>query len=126
MPDNKDENCKRWCDERHNNAEKQMILELKNINTRLNAMDYAITLRTAELERRLEGLNQLRQDVVKDREILVRRDYYDLNHGALRNSLHSAIERITVLETRSVVWTLAIGVFFVVCQIALHFWGNIG
>jgi len=45
----------------------------------------------AELERRLEGLNELRAEVVKDRNMYLLREVYDRMHGPL-------VERISKLE----------------------------
>jgi len=44
---------------------------------RINAQTEALQLAKTELERRLEGLNQLRNEVLSDRALLVRQDTYD-------------------------------------------------
>jgi len=64
------------------------------IEERLDGMDIALTAASKELERRLHELNDLRA---------------------------SFEHRITIIETRAVTWTAAIGVAFVLLQLALHF-----
>jgi len=107
------------------------VLRKDALDAKLDGMDKALNIKAIELERRLEGLNQLRADVVRDREEFVRKDTYMINHKSLELMTNLTTDRINVignrilvLETRSVVWTVAIGVFFIICQIALHFWSN--
>lgn len=117
-----DADCKRWCDERHGHAEKELALEIKNITTRLTAMDEALILRTVDLDRRILEINHWKDEALDERDHFVDKERYEDRHDMLERDMHIMTNRITVLETRSVVWTLAIGIFFVICQIALHFW----
>jgi hypothetical protein len=109
------------CDEKHSYMN-------QIINHRFDSMDQALKLRSAELERRLEGLNELRQQVVRDRDQFVKRETYEMRVGYYdkyiedtRMGHQELINRVTVIETRSVVWTSVIGVAFTLLQILLHF-----
>jgi len=90
------------------------------VKARLDGMDRAIDVKTAELDRRLEALNELRSDVLKDREQFVRRDAYTVRAEAIDKWVFTTEQRITAIETRSVVWMAAIGIFFALLQIAAH------
>ena len=145
------------------------------ISSKMEGTEKALQVKTVEMERRLEGLNQLRADVVADRAMYVRNDVYDSKHSLLLNDMNNlsnrmsvqetnrvAVEsklvmmsklqeevnfgrdiylkaetyliktkyydefvsdmkdRVTKIETRSVTWTAAIGIFFVIIQFLLH------
>lgn len=68
------------CDEKHSYME-------KIINHRFDAMDQALKLRSAELERRLESLNELRNEVLSDRNQFMKLDYFNLQHQMLVDRL---------------------------------------
>lgn len=68
--------------------------------TRFTAMDKALEERTGELERRLEGLNQLRAEVTKDRELLLPRGIYDIKIAYYDKFVTEASNAITRMETR--------------------------
>jgi len=96
-----------WCGDRHKALMENLHLRDRNIHTRLNGMDAALQERTKEMERRLEGLNQLREDVVKDRDLFVRSGEYKIGHKNiedaiwdLRKAVTSINLQITQLETR--------------------------
>jgi len=103
--------------------EKWAVLE-----SRLDAMDQAIVLAKEaiersearnhkELDRRLDELNQLRRSVETDRNVFVRDD--------VNRPWHDAVNaKLTALETRSLVWTSAIGALFVLVNIALRLMGK--
>ena len=106
------------CDEKHNFLE-------RIINHRFEAMDAALVLRTIELERRLDALNHLRAE----RSQLVEKGTYDLRVSYYdkyiedSRAVHQAIaNRVTIIETRSIVWTSAIGIAFTLLQILLYFY----
>ena len=109
------------CDEKHAFME-------KIINHRFEAMDDAVAARARELERRLEGLNELREQVISDRDEFLRKEtydlrvqYYDKYIDDTRLSHQELVNRVTVIETRSIVWTSVIGVAFTILQVLLHF-----
>ena len=112
----------RLCEQKHRDYESL-------VNHRFDAMDRALIERTKELERRLEGLNELRQQGVRDRDQFVKREAYDMRVNFYdkyiedtRTTHQSLVNRVTIMETRSVVWTSVLGVAFTVLQIILHFW----
>jgi hypothetical protein len=75
---------------------------------------------TLDLERRLEGLNQLRKEVQSDREQFVKKETYEIKTSWYDEWCNDVSSRLTKIETRSVVWTTAIGIFFVIVQIAIY------
>jgi hypothetical protein len=48
----------------------------KALINRIDGIDKATDVKTKELDRRLEGLNELRSEVIKDRDQLVQRNVY--------------------------------------------------
>ena len=62
----------------HNYCEKHILTQIEKVQavfaTRFEAMDHALELKTHELNRRLEGLNELREEVIRDRDQFARRD----------------------------------------------------
>ena len=124
----------RLCDIKTAACQKMMFHKFdaleKIMITRFDTIDEALVLRTSELERRLHGLNELRNDVINDREMLVRKDTYEFGHRALEAQVNSinekinlATNRLTAVETRAVTWTAAVALFFIFMQVILHFWG---
>ena len=110
------------CEEKH-----KSLKEI--IDHRFKALDDALTVRTTELERRLAGLNELRNEVTKDRDQFVKKDTYDLRVGYYdkyiddtRKEHLNLVSRVTVIETRTIVWTSVLGVAFTLLQIILHFY----
>jgi len=87
------------------------------IDQRFEEQDRALDLARAEMERRLEGLNQLRQDVTKDRAEYVTRDVFELRVAPLEKS-------VTQLETRMITGMAAIGIIFLVIDMMFHFLGK--
>jgi hypothetical protein len=110
------------CETKHKALEDAIVACNKLQDSRFEAAKEALNLRSAELDKRLEGLNQLRAEVVKDREQFVRKETYDTAHEVIRSAQIETSRRLTIVETRSVVWTAAIAVFFVIVQIALLYW----
>lgn len=111
----------RTCDLRMEAMKCKGELCVKKIEARLDGMDEALGLRTRELERRLEGLNELRSEVIKDREQFLRQEVYNIKTSQYDAWVMQTNKRLTVMETRSIVWTAAIAIGFVVIQIILHY-----
>jgi len=57
----------------------------------------ALRVARGELERRLEGLNELRKDVEKDRAQFVKADVYGPAHEELRRQRTADLEKITIV-----------------------------
>lgn len=51
-------------------------LSVRAIEARLDGMDRAIVLKTVEIDRRLEEHNKLREEVMTDRELFLRREAF--------------------------------------------------
>lgn len=102
----------------------ERILEeqcLRN-KVQLEATERALLLATRELERRLGELNQLRAEVTSDRSQFVQRSIYEHHLATTSEWREEVSQRLTVMETRSITWTAAIALFFLIVQVAMHFW----
>lgn len=69
------------------------LLQAENASTA-----QALVVAREALEKRLEGLNELRQDVVKDRAQFVKADVYLPAHEELRRQRVADAEKITVIQ----------------------------
>ena len=98
--------------------DKLIRLHIKTIEARLDGMDKLLQVRGIELDRRLAGLNELRADVVKDRDQFVRRESYELK----MIDLEKLGNRVTSVETRLVVWSAVLAFIFTVVNIVLRLW----
>ncbi len=102
------------------------------VEMRFKALEKATESDRVELERRLSDLNKLRDDVVKDRVAFITKDTYSGTETARAlwretydTELKSISDRLLVIETRSVTWTAAVGIFFTGLQAgigALLYW----
>jgi hypothetical protein len=117
------------CNLKHAADERAVDLKIEKLDVRLDAMDKALVIRTAELEARLYVLNQLRADVIRDRDLFVRKDMFDAALGLLNNlkqeyvAAHQIlINRVTVIETRSLTWAAVLVVLFGIVEVISHFW----
>jgi len=100
----------------------------REIDVKNQASETAVLLAREEISRRLGELNQLRAEVMADRDQFVSKLQFepmmqerDAWRSDMSDKLTAINERITKIETRGSTWTLAIGLFFVVLQIALMF-----
>ncbi len=89
------------------------------VEMRFKALDKATESDRIELERRLADLNKLREDVLKDRIAFITKDTYTGTETAralwretYEAELKSISDRLLIIETRSVTWTAALGLFF--------------
>ncbi len=102
------------------------------VEMRFKALEKATESDRIELERRLSDLNKLRDDVIKDRAAFITKDTYSGTETAralwretYETELKSISDRLLVIETRSVTWTAALGLFFTGLQAgigALMYW----
>lgn len=111
----------RLCNERHDAVCRILHLHMEKVSVRLDSMDRALEKAERDMERRLEGLNELRGDVVRDRDWFVRREAYEIKTTYYDEWMHRVNDRLTKIETRTVVWTGAVALFLIVIEIALHF-----
>lgn len=110
------------CKLKHEADQKAVDLKLEAVHARMDGMDSALVLRAQEMERRLEGLNQLRSEVTRDRDMYLQRSVYDIKTDIYDRWMQDMSRRMTVQETRSILWTSAIGAGVVMLQVLLHFW----
>ena len=108
--------------------ETMFAAQQREIDAKHRSMADALLLAREDVARRLAELNELRHDVVEDRAQFVSKLQFDpmmQERDAWRNSiterLNAINDRITKIETRGNTWTVAIGLFFIVLQIALMF-----
>lgn len=90
----------------------------KAIVAMMESNERAITIKTQEMDRRLEGLKELRGDVVRDRVQFVRKDVYLLKV----KEYDEAVRRLANLESRLIAWGSAFVVFFALINIGIQFW----
>jgi len=96
----------------------------KRINLRFDELDKALRLSREEMERRLEGLNQLRTEVTSDRSQFTLRIKCEAEHDNLKIWRDSVNKKLTTLETRSITWTAAVGIFFLIISFAMRWFGK--
>ncbi len=96
------------------------------VEMRFKALEKATDSDRVELERRLNDLNKLREEVVKDRVAFVSKDIYagaetarTVWRDTYDTELKAISDRLLIIETRSVTWTAAIGIFFTGLQATL-------
>lgn len=104
--------------------ERMLEEQEKRITIRFDSLDKALVLNQDEMERRLEGLNQLRSEVVTDRGQFVNKSKCEERHDSLRDWQDSVNAKLTTLETRSITWTAAVGVFFLAVSLLMRFFGK--
>ena len=113
---------------------------------RFKSTQEALTTAFKEMERRLEALNHLREEVNHDRSVFLRADIYNTHHKSLQSDIDSVQKEVggkmsfdicrvqtenqweaisglrndvTAIKTRSSTWFVAIGIAFTVLQVVL-------
>src|SRR4030043_2337725 len=104
--------------------ERMLEEQEKRITLRFDSLDKALMLNRNEMERRLEGLNQLRTEVVSDRGQFTLRDKCEDKHSDLSKWQDLVNKKLTILETRSITWTAAVGIFFLIVSLAMRWVGK--
>lgn len=99
------------CREQREMCEKLFDKTIDVVEERLNGMDKALEKQQNVLERRLQALNELREEFTQNRNVFVTKDIFS-----------GLVDRVIRLETRSVVWITLIGIGFAVLQVVLKFW----
>ena len=105
-----------------NSYEEKLILSrLETVRARLDGMDIAIDVKTREMDRRLESLNDLRAEVVRDRDQYARKEIMESKFETFDQWRHDIIHRVTIIETRSAVMTSIVGIVFLVFQVVVYY-----
>jgi hypothetical protein len=68
------------------------------LEARIREHERALGLAREELERRLDGLNELRKEVTNDRSQFVKLDVYQPAHEELRRQRVADSEKITIIQ----------------------------
>ena len=107
-----------------NEQERISVLEHLSqiIDLRFEALDKELKYYRDEMQRRLEGLNQLREDVVKDRSLFVRGETYCPKMESIDREIASLKKHVDQSEARTWTWMAAIGIGLVFLQVAIRFW----
>jgi hypothetical protein len=102
-------------------------------------LEKALILRTEELNKRLEGMNEFQKRMDADRARFVDNDILEIRLQAMakcgenaeKNMLmfkeiyqeaHARLaNRVTIIETRLITWTAAIAAIFILAQLALKY-----
>jgi len=99
----------------------QIALNEKNLQIQISMNEKQVEMAKIEMERRLLMLNDLRSEVTHDRNLFLRRELFDVylkDTGVWREFV---TKKLSELETRSVVWTTAIGLGLAILSLALKF-----
>jgi hypothetical protein len=114
-------------DQRFDAMDAAMTLRYAQTDQRFHYMDDALLLRTKELEGRLEGLNQLRQEVVRDRDQYLRKESFDSKVDFYDKWIRVVDEKLTTMQTRSTTIAAVIGfgvtVINIILIVVFHFIG---
>ena len=97
----------------------------KHIETRFSNAQEALTVSKRELDKKLAELNELRREYTSDRtsdqKQYLKQDIYLTKINEYDKWITNADRKITVIETRHITWTAALGVFFIIIQIAFKY-----
>lgn len=93
-----DNNCE---DERWLAHRREHELENELMTTRANALDNALVLAREEVNRRLEGMNELRAQITSERGVYIARAEYEAKHEALAIRSDLNLARIVAIETQN-------------------------
>jgi len=104
--------------------EKMMQQQEEHMELRFSSLDKALMLSRDEMNRSLESLNELRQQVVSDRGAFIISDIYNSHQKDLAVWRDGINRKLTILETRSITWTAAVGVFFVILTLVMRWFGK--
>lgn len=97
--------------------EKYFDAKLESIKVRIASMDKALELQAREIERRLEALNELREEFTRDRgQFALKKDMQ-----ANFKQVDKLETRTSILETRIVIYGVVLAFVFALIQVALRF-----
>ena len=112
------------CTTRHQRLEDIINLGFDKMNIRLDGADKALELKAKDLENRLHALNELRAEVLRDRMMFLTKETYDIKTTGYDAWCAGIDKKIVAIETKILTWTAALGVFFVLLQLFLHYFTN--
>ena len=98
----------------------------KQVELRFEALSDALKLAASGLQDRVEELNSLRReyttDRTKDQENFVKSNVYYPKMKDVDDWISTVNKQLTIINTRSITWAAAVGVFFTIIMILLRFW----
>jgi hypothetical protein len=73
------------------------------------------------IDQRLRGMNEIREQINKERGQYVDRDVFDAKLGIFDERFNKLEKSVTQIQSANATWLIAIGVFFTLVQIVLRF-----
>ena len=108
--------------------EKQHQLEARALTIAQEANSKALDIASKEIDRRLEGMNELRAQISTERGLYVLRESYDEQHAALRDAIDA---RLKILENNRSnmegrMWAIGaiISMLVVALNLAMYYFGH--
>jgi hypothetical protein len=100
-------------------------LEQQALSIARNADNMALALAKAEIDRRLEGMNELRAQITDERGRYVLRDMYDEQHAQLRDNVDARLKALENIKSNMEgrLWAIgaAISTAVVILNVALYY-----
>jgi len=93
-------------------------------NLRFDSLDRALNLARDDAKVKYDHLNALRQEVTTDRGTLVAKEQCLRIHKDMATWMDTVNRKLTILETRSITWTAAVGIFFVIVTFVMRWYGK--
>lgn len=109
------------CQTRSDHLENVINLGFDKLDVRLQGMDKALELKAKDLENRLHSLNQLREEVQRDREMFLTKEIYEAKTQGYDAWCSGVDKKIVAIETKILTWTSVVIGFFAILQLALHY-----
>ena len=94
------------------------------VRQRFDAQAEALIHAEKVMEARLHALNQLREQVDHNTQVYLRQDVYNAKTLRYDEWIEGVNKDITIMKTRSVVYTSVLGVVFLVIDLVMHFAGK--
>jgi hypothetical protein len=91
---------------------------MRVVDSRIEAMDKALVLQSEEIARRLLELNHIKAE----RENYLQKNIYEIKTDYYDRWIITIEKRMSVQETRSLLWLSVIGGGVVLLQLLIHWW----
>src|SRR4030042_7177562 len=101
-------------EEKLKGLEEKLNAQNREMDLRFGSLDKALMLAREDAKAKYEHLNALRTEVTTDRGMFVNKEQCLRMHKDLGTWMDTVNKRLNVSETRSITWTAAVGIFFVV------------
>ena len=105
---------------RHGSLEKSIEANEKWASVKFEAIDAKMVATAKVLDSRLESLNHIKQQRQEDRGEFLRKDVYDAKTAVYDGWIITVEKRFSTAESKAATWTAAIGLFFLLVQVGLH------